>query len=68
MSGWPDRQPPVVESQPSRPAVCEVCGSPAVTTGSKTLDATTYFNCGACGHIWHPGRSRIGDDRRRGWR
>ena len=42
--------------------VCEACGSSAVTTGSKSIDANTYFNCGKCGHIWHPGRSRVRDD------
>jgi hypothetical protein len=49
--------------------VCEACGSSAVTTGSKSIDANTYFNCGKCGHIWHPGRSRVrDDDRQRRWR
>jgi hypothetical protein len=39
-----------------------------VTTGSKTIDATTYFNCAGCGHIWHPGRSRVRDQPQRRWR
>jgi ribosomal protein L37AE/L43A len=69
MSGWPDRQRTAdVEPQVSRPVACEACGSSAVSTGSKTIDANTYFNCGKCGHVWHPGRSRDRDDRHRRWR
>jgi hypothetical protein len=67
-SDWPDRQQSAdVDPQVSRPGVCEACGSSAVSTGSKTVDATTYFNCGSCGHIWNPARSRLRDQPRR-WR
>jgi len=39
-----------------------------VTTGSKTIDATTYFSCGGCGHVWNPGRGRRQAELNRRWR
>jgi hypothetical protein len=65
-SEWPDRTRSAdVDPHVSRPTACEAFGSAAVSTGSKTVDATTYFHCGACGHIWNPGRSLVRDRMRR---
>jgi ribosomal protein L37AE/L43A len=39
-----------------RPLVCPACGSTVLTTASKTVDASTYWNCTACGEVWNMGR------------
>jgi ribosomal protein L37AE/L43A len=41
-----------------RPNVCPACKSTDVTTGSKTIDRSTYWHCGKCGEVWNAGRRR----------
>jgi predicted RNA-binding Zn-ribbon protein involved in translation (DUF1610 family) len=45
------------------PAMCPSCGSRALTTTSKNVDASTYWRCVACGEVWNVARRR-GDGRR----
>jgi hypothetical protein len=55
---------PVLSANPD----CPSCRASRATTTSKTLSASTYWRCLACGNIWNP--SRITAGRRpgsRGW-
>jgi hypothetical protein len=38
------------------PAGCPVCRSADLVMASKTVDASTYWRCRACGEIWNVGR------------
>jgi transposase-like protein len=44
------------EKAPVAPAFCPACGSRDVTTTSKTVDASTYWRCHACGEVWNVDR------------
>ena len=50
-----ERQP--IPGEPIEPPTkCPECNSPRVTTTSKTITASTYWRCEACGEIWNAGR------------
>jgi transposase-like protein len=38
------------------PAKCPSCGSRDLVTTSKTIDASTYWRCAACGEVWNVAR------------
>ena len=38
---------------------CPFCASSRVTTTNKTLTASTYWRCQACGEIWNPRRPTV---------
>jgi transposase-like protein len=42
------------------PKTCPFCNSVDITTTSKTVDASTYWRCTACGQIWNAGRMQHG--------
>ena len=52
------RQTPAAATttETDKPIVCPACGSPAVTTGSKTVNTSTYWHCDQCGEVWNVGR------------
>ncbi len=40
----------------ARPTACPSCRSKDLTTTSKTVTASTYWRCLACGEVWNAGR------------
>ena len=52
-----EREP--IPGEPTAPATkCPECDSPRVTTTNKTITASTYWRCEACGEIWNVGRRK----------
>jgi hypothetical protein len=49
-------QQPTPGERPQPPAKCPECESPRVTTTSKSITASTYWRCEACGEIWNVSR------------
>ena len=37
--------------------VCPFCGSAAIVTTSKVVNADSYRRCQRCGEVWNPTRS-----------
>jgi hypothetical protein len=38
------------------PVGCPACGSVDLAMASKTVDASTYWRCRACGEVWNASR------------
>jgi transposase-like protein len=38
------------------PSRCPFCGSSAISTAAKRVDASAYWRCGGCGEMWNVGR------------
>jgi ribosomal protein L37AE/L43A len=49
-------RPVPVPAADGKPSACPDCGSADVKTASKTIDASTYWNCTACGEVWNVSR------------
>ncbi len=64
---WDHAIRPGPELSPAEPATCPFCASPAVSTTSARVDASTYWRCGACGEVWNVARTTDTRPRRRHW-
>jgi len=45
------------DQQQVTPRVCPSCRSTEVTAAGRKVNASTYWRCEACGHVWNPERS-----------
>ena len=48
------RQPAKPEAD--LPTTCPACRSKAISTTSKSPDASSYWRCGTCGEVWNVSR------------
>ena len=48
--------PSLPTTRQDAPLTCPSCASVRLTTASKTINASTYWRCTACGEVWNVAR------------